>query len=212
MTDSRRAHQCHRDGCDSEAVWKMFVRFTTRTPAGHVIPCLAEASIIVCDQHRQAAAESFVGERNMDAFAKQLMAEHLEVPHPSSIRFEFGRIPKEPCVLELRTAAAPQKIIPCDRADCIMPARVQIALNLRTIGQSKRAKPTQVLTGLCVCARHRNESTVKNVLTPEAKSKLLGQLTERGVPMPDFKTVDIAFLPLSEGRKADPAKFACLGV
>ena len=92
--DLRRAHQCHRDGCDTEAVWQMFVRFTTRTPAGEIIPCTAETTIKVCDRHQKDAAEGFVGARNMDTFAAQLERENLAVPHPSSIAIEFGRLPK----------------------------------------------------------------------------------------------------------------------
>jgi hypothetical protein len=210
MTDPRRSRQCHRDGCDSQATWQMFVRFVTRTPSGEIIPCTAETTIKVCDRHQKDAAEGFVGARSMDTFAAHLERENLAVPHPASIRIEFGRIAQEPCVLELRTAP-PVKIIVCDRAGCIMPAKVQIALKLWNIGQSKRAKPLQVLTGLCVCGRHRNESTIRNVLTPAAKSKLLGDLTERGVPMPDFASAELAFVTLAEGRKADPARFAVTG-
>lgn len=208
---SRRAHQCHCDGCDSEAIWQLFVRFTTRTPAGEIIPCTAESTIKVCDAHRQHAAELFVSERNMTMFADQLARENLAAPHPASINIEFSRLAREPSVIEFRAASPPVKIIACDRAGCINPAKVQIALKLWGIGQSKRAKPLQVLTGLCVCGRHRAESTIKNVLTPDAKSKLLAQLTERGVPMPDFRSAELVFIGLDEGRKADPARFACVG-
>jgi len=91
---SRRAHQCHRDGCDSEAVWQMWVRFMTHSPAGHVFPCTCPTTIKVCDRHQRAAAEGFVSERNMDTLAKQLRREHLSVPHPDTIKIEFARVPK----------------------------------------------------------------------------------------------------------------------
>lgn len=79
----------------------MFVRFTTRTPAGALIPCLCEHSIRVCDRHRQVAAESFVSDRNMTALADQLEREHLAVPHPSSIEIEFARMPKAEGVISV---------------------------------------------------------------------------------------------------------------
>jgi hypothetical protein len=208
---TRRSHQCHRDGCDSEAVWQMFVRFTTRTPSGTLYPMLAQSSITVCDAHRKDAAESFLTPRNLDTFAAGLERQNLACPHPNSINFEFGRIPRERSVIEVRTDE-PAKVIRCDRAECINPAKWQIALKVWNIGQTKsRSRPLRILLGLCVCQRHRQESTVKNVLLPEGKSKLLGVLTECGIPMPDFRSAELVFLTMDEVRKVDPVTFSTVG-
>lgn len=79
----------------------MFVRFTTHTPAGEIIPCTAETTIRVCDHHQKDAAEGFVGARNMDLLAAQLEHENLAVPHPASIEIEFGRLPKDDPVISV---------------------------------------------------------------------------------------------------------------
>lgn len=206
MVDPRRSHQCHKDGCDSEARWQLFVRFVTSTPKGNLIPMTAESTIKVCDGHREAACESFLSERNLDAFAHGLAREHLGVPHPANIKFEFAEIKRDNLALEINSMTAK-----CDRTGCVNPAKWQIVLNLWTFGQSKsRHSPTQALTGLCVCQRHRQESTVKNVLTQEAKSRVLGQLTERGFPMPDFRKTELEFIEVKDGRKTEPSMFAAV--
>lgn len=91
---SRRAHQCRKDGCDSEALWQMFVRFVTRTPTGTFIPMTAESTIKVCDRHRAAACEGFLSERNLDVFADGLARENLGCPYPGNIQFEFADLRK----------------------------------------------------------------------------------------------------------------------
>lgn len=86
----RRAHQCHRDGCDSGAAWRMWVKFTTRTPAGVFVPINAESTIIVCDHHRRDAAEGFFCARNLDRVASGLESQGLACPHPNAIQIEFA--------------------------------------------------------------------------------------------------------------------------
>lgn len=92
MSNSRASHQCHRDGCDSEAQWQMFVKFVSRTREGVLTSITGKHSICVCDRHRKDAAESFVGERNMDFLAIGLGQENLMCPHPRSIQIEFAHI------------------------------------------------------------------------------------------------------------------------
>jgi hypothetical protein len=87
---SRRSHQCHRDGCDSQACWRMWVKFTSRTPDGVFVPINAESTIIVCDRHRKDAAEGFFSERAMDRFADGLEQNGLACPHPAAIQIEFA--------------------------------------------------------------------------------------------------------------------------
>lgn len=89
---SRRAHQCRKDGCDSEATWQMFIKFVSRTPAGVFQPMTIKHWICVCDAHRRDAAEGFVSEQTLDNFARMLGRERLTMPHPRSIEIEFGRV------------------------------------------------------------------------------------------------------------------------
>lgn len=92
MADSRLSHQCHKNGCDSEALWQLYVRFVTTTPAGNLIPMTGKSSIKVCDRHREAACEAFLSERTLDQFAAGLERENLGVPHPANINFEFADV------------------------------------------------------------------------------------------------------------------------
>ena len=89
---TRAAHQCHRDGCDSEAEWQLFVRFVTTTPQGNLIPMTGKSSIQVCDRHREAAVRSFLSEKTLDSFALGLARDNLGCPHPGNIKFEFARV------------------------------------------------------------------------------------------------------------------------
>ena len=206
MTASRRSHQCSKAGCDSEARWQLFVRFVTTTPKGNLIPMTGESTIKVCDRHREAACESFLSERNLDAFAIGLAKENLGVPHPANIQFEFAEIKRPSAPLEINSMIAQ-----CDRTGCVNPAKWQIVLKLWAIGQTKaRHEPSKALISLCVCQRHRQESTVKNVLSQEAKSKLTVQLAERGFPMPDFRLAELEFIEVKDGRKTEPSKFAAV--
>lgn len=91
---TRRSHQCHKDGCDSQAEWQMHVKFVSRTREGTFFPVDAKHSIQVCERHKQDAAESFVSERNMDTLAIQLGREGLLMPHPRSIEISFSPVRK----------------------------------------------------------------------------------------------------------------------
>lgn len=86
---NRRSHQCHHDSCDSEAEWRLFVRFVTTTPQHNLVPMTGMSSICVCHRHREAAVKSFLSHRNLDAFADGLARENLGCPHPANIQFEF---------------------------------------------------------------------------------------------------------------------------
>jgi hypothetical protein len=201
MVTERRANQCKY--CDSPATGRMYVRFVTTTPAGNLFPMTGKSTVRVCDRHKQFACEQFLTDRNLDAFAGGLAREHLGVPHPENIQFEFETITHDAAPAEINSTVAK-----CDREACANPARWQIVLNLWMFGQSKaRTKPTQALTGLCVCQRHRQESTVRNVLTQEGKSRLLSQLTARGLPMPDFRKTELAFVAIEDGERVAPLRF-----
>ncbi len=89
---SRASRQCHYNGCDSEARWRMYVKFVSMTRMGALWPVDAESTVCVCDQHRQKAAESFVGERNMDQLAISLGQENLMCPHPRTIEISFAPV------------------------------------------------------------------------------------------------------------------------
>ena len=70
----------------------MYVKFVSMTRMGTLWPVNAESTICVCDDHRQAAAESFVGERNMDQLAISLGLENMLCPHPRTIEISFAPV------------------------------------------------------------------------------------------------------------------------
>lgn len=99
-----------------------------------------------------------------------------------------------------------RRIVTCDREPCAMPAKYQVVLGFWRIGQRKTRKPaTKVLTNLCVCEVHRLDLSAPDLLADrDVKSSLLGQLTTRGFPMPDFKSASIEFEPMKNNRRVNP--------
>ena len=90
MTDLRRSHQCHKDGCDSEAIWQMFIRMETFTYGGTLAPLTGKSTICVCDRHREDAVNAFLSERNLNALEKSFKRQHLQMPAPWGYKFEFA--------------------------------------------------------------------------------------------------------------------------
>lgn len=68
----------------------MYVKFVSMTRMGTLWPVDAESTVCVCDVHRQQAAESFIGERNMDQLTRSLAVENLMCPHPRTIEISFA--------------------------------------------------------------------------------------------------------------------------
>jgi len=66
--DGRRAHQCHRDGCDSEARWTCSVVF--RDAAGNEYT--AATTVAVCDAHVEAATRYVLSEQNWTRLARTM--------------------------------------------------------------------------------------------------------------------------------------------
>jgi hypothetical protein len=131
------------------------------------------------------------------------------IPPPDfeSAKIEFHPIVRErkPLVIENQP---PARIMSCDIEGCVLPAKYQIGLHLFRIGSSKTGKEdAKTLLNLCVCEKDRKDLTIEDILTPEGKSKLLGQLTQQGFPIPDFKRTRLEFIPLTDGRKVDPAAY-----
>ena len=90
MKDERRSHQCHKDGCDSEAIWQMFVRMETFTYGGNWLPLTGKTTVCVCHKHREAAVNAFLSERNLNALERRFKRENLQMPGPWGYKFEFA--------------------------------------------------------------------------------------------------------------------------
>ncbi len=68
MTDDRRAHQCHRDACDSEARWTLTIAFEDAAGNSYKAP----TTIAVCDRHANAAARFALSDQNWTRLAKTM--------------------------------------------------------------------------------------------------------------------------------------------
>ena len=64
----RRAHQCHKDACDSEARWTCSVVF--RDAAGNEYT--AATTVAVCDAHVEAATRYVLSEQNWTRLARTM--------------------------------------------------------------------------------------------------------------------------------------------
>lgn len=100
----------------------------------------------------------------------------------------------------------PRPIVTCDRDGCVMPAKHQIVFGFWRIGQRKTKRPaTKVLSNLCVCEVHKLDLEPKDFMADnDFKASMLGQLSARGFPMPDFNSAVLEFEPIVKGRKVDP--------
>lgn len=200
---SRRARQCHKPGCDSQAVAQAHLRLWFSGLRGQPLPLDMASTVNICLAHRAWAAQWLMSPANKEAIAKGLAAHNLGEPDYSSAEVAFVELERPRSVIELDSC----RIIVCDLADCILPAKFQVALKLWQIGQGRNAKPMQALINYCVCNRHRGELKADQVLDRAGKSKVLGELTKRGVAMPDFRRAELAFIPLVSGKRVDPAAF-----
>lgn len=73
MTDDRRAHQCSKDGCDSAAVYEVWLHF--RYGRHLVATETLKTSLRVCHRHRRAANDYVLSERNKGIISAE-MAKH----------------------------------------------------------------------------------------------------------------------------------------
>lgn len=200
---NRRAHQCHRDGCDSEANHEVRLHINCVAP-GVVEPVHMNSTIKVCDRHKddKLVRDYLLSPRNRDVIMTSLMEGGHHEPDFLTARIEFVPLPRKPLVIEM-----PKGVI-CDRDGCGKPARFQIKQLFRMMWQRGKGKPlVEALTNLCVCEDHRRETTVADVMDGEGRSATLAFLASRGVAMPDFDTAEIAFEPLLDGKRLDPFVF-----
>lgn len=199
--NERLSHQCHRDGCDSEALFATKVTLTCRAPGQSEVVKMT-SSIKVCARHAVAAdvRRYILSDRNRETILTSLTeGGHLE-PDFLSLQVEF-----EP----LETAKVPlivnRPVLTCDRAGCTKVAKWQVEELFRMMWQRGRGKPlVRALTNLCVCDEHRHSLKPADLLDPESKSTTLAWLNSREVSMPDFDTMQIDFVPVRSGRRADP--------
>src|SRR5262249_2148419 len=120
MADERLKHQCHRDGCDSPAVWRARLSLHAAGPGVERIDFDGMPSVQVCDAHRKAAIDYVLSDANKDEITRAFAETGLARPDWSSATVGFVPIANpEP--------DAPEKpvdvVTPCDRDGCVLPAK-----------------------------------------------------------------------------------------
>lgn len=70
MSDQlRRAHQCHHDGCDSEARWQLWLAIECIGVGRDRLSLKCESSIKVCDAHTDRAVQFMLAPGNKSRIA-----------------------------------------------------------------------------------------------------------------------------------------------
>lgn len=208
MIDDRRSHQCHRDGCDTEAKFAVRLRVNCVAP-GVVQPVAMDCSIKVCERHREEVRLFVLSDRNRETIRTSLMEGGYHEPDFMTARLEFVPVAapvekqEERTVLHVRGPT-----VCCDRAGCANPAKWQIKQRFRMMWQRGKGRPmVEALTNMCVCDKHRNETKAADFLDADSRSATLGWLSKHGVSLPDFDTSEIAFIPMTDGGRVSPKVF-----
>jgi hypothetical protein len=68
--DSRRAHQCHHDGCDSPAEWEVYLHI--HYGLHHAASQTLKSTVRVCDRHRRHANDYILSETNKALISREL--------------------------------------------------------------------------------------------------------------------------------------------
>lgn len=96
MTDIRHAHQCHRNGCDSEARWRLGLHIECVGIGQNRIRLEAPTTILLCNnkKHHKDALDYLMSDGNKSAIVSGLLSNGLPPPDWSSVAAVF--VPIDP--------------------------------------------------------------------------------------------------------------------
>ena len=147
--------------------------------------------------------------------AAQLKLQNLPDPDFNSMSVEARPIVREKTALEI--GFMPKHLVTkCSQilnpnteaqARCSMPAQHQLVLLIRGMGQNKTHRPTPLLMNLCLCNAHKKELKVEDFQDLKTRSLLTGQLANMGMVMPNFKTLEMDFMPMKNGQPVEISEF-----
>lgn len=83
----------------------------------------------------------------------------------------------------------------CHRDGCDSAACFHIGLELACIGTGRHKQRLQAPTTLKVCQRHMHDAAAF-VLAPRNKAAIAAGLTRNAMPMPDFASAELVFVPI----------------
>lgn len=106
MTGTRTAHQCHKNGCDTEACWRVAVEFVVRLVGQAQMNMSGLSTVCVCDRHRNAGAGYVCSAQNKRAIAAGIMRQGLPMPDIGNIEAKFLPLKHD----DLPKDTAPQEV------------------------------------------------------------------------------------------------------
>ena len=84
MRDLRRRHQCSKDGCDSQAVYEVYLHF--RYGRRHVAQERLKSSLRVCEAHKRAANDYILSEANKAIISGEMAKQgRLSIDWPNAM-------------------------------------------------------------------------------------------------------------------------------
>lgn len=100
----RRKHQCHRDGCDSEATFQACIAFWCEGDGKprHQMKCTT--TIQVCERHQKAVEPYLLSDRNKSAIHVAVVNENLAPPNFDTAEIVFVPVRNGGPVMEFGNA------------------------------------------------------------------------------------------------------------
>lgn len=181
----RRANQCQKSECDSQAEFAVRLHLDLPSPGQPTRQIELQLSMKVCGKHQDDVRPWVLSQENQKALAATLLEQNLPEPDFLTARIEFVPIQAEP------VAAWPC----CDRAECAKPARWQVKQIIPEIG--RRGTPRlEAMTTMLVCDDCRKITTADDFRDDESRGRTWRWLNHQGVLLPDLDKMTIEFVPL----------------
>lgn len=89
MIDTRRKHQCHKNGCDCQATLQACLRFWCTGMGKPPVEMRCTTTVQLCDRHKTAATEFILSPGNKAVITAAIAKENLQMPDFSSAEVVF---------------------------------------------------------------------------------------------------------------------------
>lgn len=83
----------------------------------------------------------------------------------------------------------------CHRDGCNSSANYHVGLEVQCIGIGWNRRTIQAPTTIKVCEKHMRDAA-RYVLSPENRVNIARGLANDGIPLPDFSSAEIVFVPI----------------
>lgn len=89
---SRRAHQCHKDHCDSAATWDVNLTFLCKGMGIYRRRLTCNSTVKVCGKHREEAMEYILSPLNRSRITVWAIQNNYPPPDFETAEFDFNRV------------------------------------------------------------------------------------------------------------------------